>query len=90
MNQIPLYFRKSELINAFKKANPGVEVPSVKVTELISVVSTMLNPDMVKVDSDIEKLIFIPPAESSAKAAECKKKGGKEQPYQLGKRILIL
>ena len=88
---VPLYFRKSELIDAWKASNKPQddEQPPIKVTELFSVVRTMINSDE-RSDPDIERLTFIAPAESERKAEECEKAGGNASPYQLGKRILIL
>ena len=65
-------------------------MPSVKVTELFSVVKTMLDDASSAADPDISKLTFVSPAESASEAKKCKKEGGNVSSYQLGKRILIL
>ena len=84
----PLYFRKKELISAFKAKRPDDIVPEIKVTELFSVVRSIADPS--NKDPDFEKLMIIPPVESNEKALECKKASGKSDAYQLGKRIVIL
>ena len=85
---VPLYFRKEELLDTWRKVN-GDRTPSVKVTELFSVVKTMIDSNSTS-DPDINRLSFIAPLESNKMAQQCKKFGGKSSAYQLGKHILIL
>jgi hypothetical protein len=85
--QSPVYFRKSELLAAWKRENKGVEPPEVKVTELFSVLTEMVRPG--GTDKDLIKLVFEPPVESEKKAKECNK-ASKEDPFQLGERIVVL
>ena len=86
--EIPLYFQKKQLVQAWKKQNPRKELPEVKVTELFSVVKTMVNPD--SKDDDLERLALIPPGESIAKSKICTEKGGKSEAFKLGERIVVL
>lgn len=88
--QIPLYFRKKQLLQDWKKKNPRGRLPEVKVTELFSVLSKMVEPRATENDEDFGKLVLIPPARSAVKATECSKKGGNESPFTLGERIVVL
>lgn len=85
---IPLYFQKMQLVQAWKKQNPRKEVPPIKVTELFSVVKTMVNP--ASKDDDLERLALIPLSDSIVKAKMCAEKGGNNEAFKLGERIVIL
>ena len=92
---IPLYFRKDQLLAAWKKEQvkksndrKTTAAPQVKVTELFSVLTKMVN-DYDK-DDDLSKLILVPPGDSAAKARLCRKNGGNEEPFRLGERIVVL
>lgn len=87
-NKSPLYFRKSELVEAWKKQNPSVEIPEILVTEMFSVLEEMVKPN--GNDLDLQSLVFVAPKESAQKAKQCKKAGGKESPFVVGKRIVVL
>ena len=86
----PVYFSKAALLEAYKQSPEGKAgnegVPEIKVSELLSVVTAMVDPDVK--DEDLKGLVFIPPAGSSKRAKECEKKGGKEQPFIIGERIV--
>lgn len=84
----PLYFRKGELEKAYKKENPGKDLPTVLVTELFAVVASMVAPG--GTDNDLKKLAFVPPTESVQKAKECDKNNGKEAAFVIGQRNLVL
>jgi len=84
----PLYFRKAELVKAFKKANPGQPLPTILVTELFAVVAKMVLPG--ETDQDFQTLVFVPPAGSLEKAKECERKGGMEAAFTIGQRNLVL
>lgn len=84
----PLFFRKSELEAQFRKTNRGVDPPPVMVTELFAVLREMVKPG--GVDTDLQKLTFVPPNESARKRTECEKAGGKEAPFVVGQRIIVL
>jgi len=86
--QIPLYFQKMQLVQAWKKQNPRKEVPPIKVTELFSVVKTMVNP--ASKDDDLERLALIPLSDSIVKAKMCVEKAGNNEAFKLGERIVIL
>lgn len=86
--QSPLYFRKSELIAEYKKQNSGKDLPPILVTELFAVLLEMLKPG--GKDQDLKDLVLIPPKGSTQKAKQCEKSGGKEPPFTLGKRNLVL
>jgi hypothetical protein len=86
--QSPLYFRQSELERAFRKQNPGQDLPKTAVTELFAVLAAMVEPG--GTDLDLQTLVFIPPRESVQKAKACDKKNGKNGPYFVGKRNLVL
>lgn len=91
-NRIPLYFQKSQLLEAYKKSSQGKsskkDEPVVKVTELFSILTQMAGTN--EIDNDVKKLTLIPPRDSSEKAKLCEKKGGKESPYKIGERIVVL
>mmetsp|Transcript_32488 Transcript_32488/g.92592 ORF Transcript_32488/g.92592 Transcript_32488/m.92592 type:complete len:340 (+) Transcript_32488:74-1093(+) len=84
----PLYFRKSELEEQYRKTNPGVDAPKVLVTELFAVLAEMVRPG--GKDNDLQTLIFVPPKESERKRKDCEKIGGKEAPFVIGQRIIVL
>eukprot|EP00980_Cylindrotheca_fusiformis_P018798 scaffold6265_cov193-Cylindrotheca_fusiformis.AAC.18 len=84
----PLYFRKSELENDFKKENPNEKAPKVLVTELLSVLAEMVKPG--GTDNDLRNLRIMTPKESNEKKRLCDKAGGKEAPFYIGQRIIVL
>jgi len=90
--QIPLYFQKKQLMRDWKRENAKKVggSPEVRVTELFNVLSKMAEPNAIENDRDIGKLVLIPPVESLAAASTCNKKGGKEDPFVLGERIVVL
>jgi hypothetical protein len=86
--QSPLYFRKSELENAYKKQNPGKPLPTGLVTELFAVIAMMVEPG--GTDEELKTIVFVPPVESAKKAIECVKNNGGESPFLIGQRNLVL
>lgn len=84
----PLYFRKSQLLEDWKKLHPSTEIPQVLVTELFSVLTEMVKPG--GTDEDLKMLVFVPPKESIQKAKDCFKAGGKESQFLIGQRIVVL
>ena len=85
----PLFFRKKELIKEWRKHHPmEKQEPPIKVTELFAVLRIMLASK--DANDDVQSIIFIPPMESARKAKECLHGMGKKDPFQLGKRILVL
>jgi hypothetical protein len=84
----PLYFRKSELEEDFQRFNPDSRQPKLMVTELIAVLSAMVRPG--GTDNDLKELAFMPPRESEQKRKECEILGGKEAPFFIGQRIIVL
>ena len=84
----PLYFSKAALLDAYNKSNKSNpnDMPEIKVSELMSVVTAMVDPEVK--DDDLKSLAFVPPAGSDRRARECEKKGGKEQPFIIGERIV--
>ena len=85
----PLYFRKDELEKEWRRLNPKIkEAPKVSVTELFSVLTELVRPD--GTDNELKDLVFISPKGSETKRTECIKKGGKEAPFVVGKRIIVL
>ena len=62
----PVYFSKAALLDAYNKSNKGnisssSDIPEIKVSELMSVVTAMVDPDVK--DDDLKSLAFVPPAE---------------------------
>jgi len=90
--QIPLYFQKKQLLRDWKRENAKKVggSPEVKVTELFSVLNNMAEPNAIDNDGDLGKLVLILPVGSSRAASVCNKKGGKEDPFVLGERIVVL
>lgn len=84
----PLYFRKSELESDFQRKNPGSNLPKLMVTELLSVLAELVKPG--GTDNDLKSLKIMTPKESLEKKKVCDKKGGKEAPFYIGQRIIIL
>jgi len=87
----PLYFQKAQLIKEWKKRSfKGEVMPIVKVTELFVLLASMVESTAGEEDDDLEKLVFVAPGDSVAKAKACAKKGGSEIPFKLGERIVVL
>jgi hypothetical protein len=86
--QSPLYFRKSQLEDEFRRVNPGSSLPKVMVTELLAVLAELVKPG--GKDNELKTLVFVRPNESEQKRKECEKAGGKEAPYFIGQRIVVL
>ena len=84
----PLYFRKSELEKDFRRLNPNSTVPKVMVTELLAVLAEMVKPG--GTDNDLKSLVFMMPQGSEQKKKDCEKAGGKEAPFFIGQRIIVL
>ena len=84
----PLYFRKSELEKDFKKRYPGVDRPTTEITELLSVLAELVRPG--GTDNELKTLKIMTPVESLEKKKLCDKVGGKEAPFFVGQRILVL
>lgn len=84
----PLYFRKSDLEQDFKRLNPGQKMPEILVSELFAVLLEMVKPG--GTNEDVKTLTIMPPKGSSEKAKKCLKSGGKQPPFALGERNLIL
>ena len=92
---IPLYFSKKQLEKEFRKmnaVNKEKKYPSVKVTELFSLLSSMVESKNSTREEikDLEKLMLIPPDDSIMKAKSCLKKGGNNEPFKFGERIIVL
>lgn len=73
------------------EGNANRSPPPIKVTELFSVLGELVRasddtPDV----EDLSKLMLIPPIDSKSKAKLCEKRGGSEQAFQLGERIIVL
>ncbi len=86
--KIPLCFSRRQLIQEWKERNPKADLPEVKVTELFSILTSFVEAE--ESDDDLEKLVLLAPPESAGKVKICEKKGGKEQPFKLGERLVIL
>ena len=89
--KIPLFFSKNQLVEEWKKQNRTAgkdDIPAVKVTELFSLLTAIVRSD--GNDEDLEKLSLIAPSESEGKVKDCLKKGGKEKPFKLGERLVVL
>lgn len=90
--KIPLYFSKEQLVQDWKRFNPGKrkldDSPEIKVTELFSLLTEMVTGQGSK--DELAKLVLVPPRGSEAKAKACLKRGGNESPYKLGERIIAL
>ena len=84
----PLFFRKSELEQEFRRMNPGSKPPQVMVTELFSLITQMGKPG--GIDDELKSLILMSPRESSRKRELCEKVGGQEAPFVIGQRIIVL
>lgn len=82
----PLFFRKAQLIKAWKQENKGAEIPKVQVTELFRVLTKMVEAG--GSDQDLKEVVFVAPEESAKKAKECSRAKG--DPFQLGQRIVVL
>jgi len=86
--QSPVYFRKDELIKAWKGRNGNIDPPEVEVTELFSVLKAMIRPG--GTDKDLASLVFVSPTESKQKAKECNNASKSKNAFQLGRRNLVL
>ena len=90
MERSPLYFSQTQLENDYRKYNNSGsnELPKLMVTELFSVLTEMVRPG--GTDNDLKKLVFMEPRDSEKRKDQCNKKGGKEPPFVLGQRIIVL
>mmetsp|Transcript_3421 Transcript_3421/g.5209 ORF Transcript_3421/g.5209 Transcript_3421/m.5209 type:complete len:304 (-) Transcript_3421:62-973(-) len=86
--QSPVYFRKAELLEAWKNANGNIDPPEIEVTELFSVLKAMIKPG--GTDKELASIVFVPPKESKQKAKECNKAGKSKDTFQIGRRNLVL
>ena len=90
----PVYFQKTQLISEWKRQHPKRDVPQVKTSDLFATLTEMIQPTKSnrskKDEEELQRLLFIPPLTSEQKAKECKGKGGNEEPYKLGERIVVL
>jgi hypothetical protein len=89
--QAPLYFRQSELEQAYRNANKNakdIELPSILVTELFATLREMVRPG--GTDEDLRTLVFVAPEDSASRVKECQRKGGKEAAFLLGQRNVVL
>lgn len=90
-NQSPVYFDKSQLQKDYKKQSPGKPLPDIAVTELFAILKEMVKPGGGGgLNTEMQTLQFVAPADSARKEKECLKVGGKASPFQLGKRNLVL
>jgi len=95
---IPLYFRKAQLEQAYRRANKNnknnMELPPVKVTELFATLRAMVKEENAKEsnsdDEDLDRLILVPPVDSVQRAEQCQRQGGNAPPFRVGERILVL
>lgn len=87
-DKIPLYFRMSELVADFRQSHPNMDLPEVKVTELLSVVTEMVKPG--GTDKELISLIFMAPRESATRAKDCERVSKGETPFMFGQRIIVL
>jgi hypothetical protein len=94
----PVYFVKSQLIDEFKSMYPDKPIPEVKTTELFATITEMVTPDMVKngktlnkkqleEKAELQRLVFVPPINSSSRAVECQKSSPS---YKVGQSIVVL
>jgi hypothetical protein len=63
-------------------------MPKVMVTELLAVLAEMVKPG--GTDNDLKSLVFMIPQGSEQKKKDCEKAGGKEAPFFIGQRIIVL
>jgi hypothetical protein len=84
----PLYFRRKELEQDFRRLNPGAELPMVQVSEIFAVLTELVKPG--GTDNELRKLAFIAPRESEKKRVECLKRGGTQPAFVIGQRIIVL
>lgn len=88
----PLYFQKRQLEEAYLKEHAADTVllvqPEVLVTELFAVLTAMVKPG--GTDTDLQTLVFVAPTDSAQRAAQCIRSGGKEAPFVLGQRNIVL
>jgi hypothetical protein len=90
----PLYFRKIELEQAWRKANPkqAATSPELLVTELFSVLAELAQPTKGNAieEEELRNLVLVPPKESESKAKECSRRSGDTPPFIIGQRIIVL
>lgn len=84
----PLYFRKDELEKEWRRSNKTKEPPKISVTELFSLLTTLVRPG--ETQDDLRNLVFVPPKESKSKSQDCIRKGGDQPAFVVGKRIIVL
>ncbi len=82
----PLYFTKSQLLQDFNKTNKRQAAPPVLVTQLFAVLGQMVQGG----NADVQNLVLVPPLHSLQHAKECIRVGGKQPPFVIGQRNLVL
>lgn len=90
----PLYFQKDQSIAEWKRQQKKDQSgdknenssPDIKVTELFATITEMVRPG--GTDEELKTLKFVAPADSKAKADNCRK--GEKEPFRLGERIIVL
>ena len=87
--KIPLYFNQRQLEEAYRAAGKGGSSPEIKVSELFAVILEMVRPDFGR-EPELENLVFVPPTDSLKRRKDCEKSGGKESPFLIGERIVVL
>ena len=91
----PMYFRKNELLDAWKKEHPDLPFPKVRVTEFVDVLTDMLSSGSEKKTSGLGKkelliVEFEYPVDSLEYARQCELDGKGKEAFKIGERIVVL
>jgi len=86
----PLYFTRPQLISQYKKQQGNENIPDIKTTELFTLLSKMASSSSANDIDELLNLVIIPPESSPSKQKQCIERGGKEEAYKLGERIVVL
>lgn len=81
----PVYFALTDMEAAFKRTNPKADLPEPKTSELFSLLQ-----EMASNNPDLQNVVFVAPRGSQKSAKDCERKGGKNPPFVLGERNIIL
>ena len=89
--RIPVFFERSQLISEWEKRNPGINVPAVKVVDLVDTFSGMVGTGTSGGTDDrvVKNLYVVASPESKKKAIECEKARGDIPAYKTGEMIAV-
>jgi hypothetical protein len=89
--RIPVFFERSQLISEWEKRNPGIDVPAVKVVDMMDTFSGMVGTGTSGGTDDrvVKNLYVVASPESKKKAIDIEKARGGIPAYKTGEMIAV-